>query len=227
MTVVVPLDSLAITVERGSFFGCKQLVNIQLPKFSTAHEDPFGECDMLQERYGEESIFEGLLDRYDSLPVHRMCYDHSEVTTQELRQYIVGQEDESVNWVVEKFGISPLHVFFSTSEPSGELLDVLLESLPKQVLHYKDVNNKNPLDYLMANWTDVNASLFQITVKKWVIGRLARWGATSWMETIERKVKEILTEDDKERKAALSDGLVADFEHYTNVEDTSILELAL
>ena len=65
------------------------LQNLVLAKGSKAEENSFDACALLQDRFdrfGEvtDNIVAGLVARFDCLPVHRLCYDHSSTTAQEL-----------------------------------------------------------------------------------------------------------------------------------------------
>ena len=42
--------------------------------------------------------------------------------------------------------MTPFHVFFSTAEPSQDLLEVLLDEFPHYVLGWKDANGKLAMD---------------------------------------------------------------------------------
>merc|ERR1712187_592614 len=68
--------------------------------------------------------------------------------------------------------------------------------------------------------------LLERTLQKSMIDRLARWGATSWMEATQSKVQKLLRVG-QGRMAALCDETYSTMEHYEIVEATSVLELAL
>ena len=57
----------------------RSLANIVLPKGSTAEEDYFDECSLLQNRFGDvtDCIVVGSISRFDGFPVHSLAYDHS------------------------------------------------------------------------------------------------------------------------------------------------------
>ena len=63
--------------------------------------------------------------------------------------------------LVDDFGMTPFHVLFSTIGPSQDLLEVLLVTYPYHtgILDCKDANGKQPMDYLVSNWTETTASL--------------------------------------------------------------------
>ncbi|CAJ1948583.1 unnamed protein product [Cylindrotheca closterium] len=233
VTVIVPIDSKPIKIGEKVFGSCRALANIVLPKGSTADEDVFVGCTLLHGRFGGESdgIVDGLVHRFDTFPVHRICYDNSSVTTQELGECIQRTKDNNKAPFVDEFGMTPFHVLFSTISPREDLLEGLLEKYVDHdtgILDSKDANGKQPLDYLVTNWTETSAPLLETTLQRWAIDPLVHWGTTTWMEDIQRKVQAILlAEDDNELREALYDGACSDFAHYRFMEITSIFEMAL
>ncbi|CAJ1945989.1 unnamed protein product [Cylindrotheca closterium] len=133
----------------------------------------FKKNTLLQDCFGEaaESTVAGLVHRFDSSPVHKICYDHSATTAQELRQCIEDQ-DETESLMYDDFGMTPFHVLFSTPEPSEELLQVLLDKFPYYDLGWEDANDNVAMDYLVANWTRENKVLLQMALQSWMIDRL-------------------------------------------------------
>ncbi|CAJ1948433.1 unnamed protein product [Cylindrotheca closterium] len=129
--------------------------------------------------------------------------------------------------LIDDFGMTPLHVLFSTPEPSHGLLQVLIDKYPYHVLECQDANGKRPLDYLLSNWTETNSSLLEISLQKWMVRPLVCGGATSWTEAMQHKVQAILAEDNKEQRASLYSGAYSVLEKYKSMESTSILEMTL
>ncbi|CAJ1954140.1 unnamed protein product [Cylindrotheca closterium] len=180
------LHSQPIHIGDSSFVHCDSLANLVIPKGSIFDPDafyPFGGCTLFEDRFGKdsESIIAGLMSRFDDFPLHKRCYDHSSTTAQELLLLLI--EDQGAmeaSSLVDDFGMTPLHVFFSsTIDPRQDLLQVLLEKLPCCILDLKDANDKRPLDYLMANWTEENKILLQMTLQKWMLDPFDRWGIAS------------------------------------------------
>ncbi|CAJ1948403.1 unnamed protein product [Cylindrotheca closterium] len=239
VTVVVPLDSNPIEIEEGSFGMCSALANIVLPQGSDAADEiisafgvraiygSFHECALLQDRFGKEAdnIVAGLVRRFDNFPLHKIFYDHSSVTTQELRECIQKTKDDNLP-LVDKFGMTPFHILFSTIGPSQDLLEVLLEEYPYHILDCKeDANGKRPMDYLLYNWTKTTPSLLQSTL----VGSLVHWGAKSWVEDVRSRAQAIFSEHHhgKEHRETLYNQTQSVLAHYKCKEDTSILEMTL
>jgi len=227
VTVKVPLDSQSIEIGGLSFCNCRVLANIVLPQGSHATRSSFFECTLLKGYFdnGADSIVAGLISRFDNFLVHKMCYDHSSTTPQELRLCIEDNEES----LVDEFGMTAFHVLFLTAGigPRGELLGVLLYKFPYNVLGWKDANGKLAMEYLVTNWTPENKTLLQRALQSWMLDPLERWGANSWKEAIESKIQASLVVDDKEQRSAFLTEAHSEFAKYYNAETTSILEVAL
>lgn len=228
VTVVVPKDSQPLLIDDLAFISCFELVNLQIPEGSGAMESAFYQCHRLEKCYVRHGPFSGLIYRFFENPIHLMCYDHATTSVQQLRQCVADNQAESWDGLVDEFGMTPFHVLFSTllNQTSLDLLDVLLDSLPDRIILLQDNNDKNPLDYLINNWTDIAASLFRKTLQKFV-DRLARWGATTWMEVFQTKVDEVFAADSTEVRSMRWQEAYSLLEKYEILEASSILEMAL
>ncbi|CAJ1962326.1 unnamed protein product [Cylindrotheca closterium] len=231
VTVIVPLGSQSIKIEDAAFDDCSSLANIVLPKGSKAQTDSFDYCALLQNRFGEEadSIVDGLVARFDGFPVHRLCYDHSSVTAQELGQCIERSKDEG-SPLVDEFGMTPFHVLFTTVGSRQDLLEVLLEKYPYNALGWRDANDKLASEYFLVSktWTRENEILLQIILQRGIVDPIVRWGAPSWRRAMQNKVQDILSHEvSKEQRASLCTAAYSAFAKYEGMEATSILEMAL
>eukprot|EP00526_Cylindrotheca_closterium_P014623 CAMPEP_0113641458 /NCGR_PEP_ID=MMETSP0017_2-20120614/21763_1 /TAXON_ID=2856 /ORGANISM="Cylindrotheca closterium" /LENGTH=277 /DNA_ID=CAMNT_0000552799 /DNA_START=527 /DNA_END=1360 /DNA_ORIENTATION=- /assembly_acc=CAM_ASM_000147 len=225
---MVSQNSKPIEIGVKSFAGCSALANLVLPQASSAVEDSFEKCTLLERRFanGAHGIVAGLVGRFDGFPVHMLCYFQTSTTDEELRLCIENHEvvEESL---VDTFGMTPHHVLFSAAETCRELLQVLFDKFPHYVLGWKDVNGKLAMEYLVSNWNPRNKTLLQMALQCWMLSRLESWGATSSMVAMQSKVQATLAEDDKERRSTLWAEAKTEFAKYEIVEATSILEMAL
>lgn len=228
VTVGIPLDGRPIKIGQKSFWSCSSLANLVLPRDSSAEEDSFHGCTLLQRRFGADStqIVAGLTSRFDGFVIQRMCYDHAGITVEKFQQCIKGQ-DEAEDALADTFGMTAFHVLFSRVEPSGEFLEILLDYLPHHTLKWYDSNGKRPLDYLVNNWCDSSSRFFQMALQKWLIDAITCWGAVPWIEAIKDKVRMILSAQDEGQRWMLHEELYSTFEGYEQIAATSILELAL
>ncbi|CAJ1940062.1 unnamed protein product [Cylindrotheca closterium] len=238
VTMILPLDSQPIEIGPEAFYRCKSLSNVLLPKESNAfmsptdckRKDTFHSCEVLKRCFGDggDCIVAGLVARFDNCPFHRLCYDQSSIEAQELCQSTFAErttkDDESS--LVDKFGMTPFHIFFSAPEPCQDLLQVLLDKYPYHtgILDCKDANGKRPLDYLLSNWTGTTKVLFQMLLQRWMVDPLARWGTTSWREDMQRKIQTIMA---GHRMESLFDRAYYAFECYEGMGAMYILEMAL
>jgi len=228
--VTVTLSKRPIEIGVKSFRCCRALANLVLPKGSTCEKDSFGGCALLRKRFGkgEAHIVAGLVSRFDKFPVHGLCYDHSSTSAQQLRlRAHRGAKRKIEELLVDKFKMTPFHVLCSAAEPSKELLRVLLDQYPYYVLDWKDAKGKLAVDYLVINWSSGNKMLLQMALQSWMISRLERWGATSWMEVMKNKVQDILAEDNKEQRLTLWKEFRSAFATYETMAAPSVLEMAL
>ncbi|CAJ1940064.1 unnamed protein product [Cylindrotheca closterium] len=238
--LVIPLDSKPIKIGPEAFYRCISLANIVLPQRSIAgfmsapdyrKRDTFDSCTLLQDRFGNGMgyVVDGLVARFDGFPVHKLCYDHSSVTATELGHCIIEDQGEE-SPLVDQFGMTPFHVLFSTHEPRQDLLQALLDNYYPYhtgILDCKDANGKRPLDYLLSNWTGISMSLFRISLQKWMVDSMVRWGATSWRNDMQTKVQAILAEGDMVQKANLCNEAYGSLEGYEGMGAMYILEIAL
>jgi len=80
---------------------------------------------------------------------------------------------------------------------------------------------------LIKSWTDGTSGIVEMTLVRWMIDPIARWGAFSWVNTLQGHIQGILAENDKEQRETLYDEAYAALEDYENLESSSILELVL
>ncbi|CAJ1946041.1 unnamed protein product [Cylindrotheca closterium] len=124
-----------------------------------------------------------------------MCYDHSSITALELRRCLEDHDDiKEESLFADDFRMSPFHILFSTVEPRGDMLEVLLKKFPYHVLGWKDADGKLAMDYLVSNWTYQNKILLQMALQSWIFGRLERWCDQSWRTTMIPLVNALLAE---------------------------------
>ncbi|CAJ1954705.1 unnamed protein product [Cylindrotheca closterium] len=229
VTVMVPLGAQPIEIEAGAFYRCRCLANLVLSQGSNASENSFDGCALLRDRFGKrtDAIVAAMINRFDDFPVHKLCYDHYSTTAHELRRCWTENKEEIDASMVDEFGMTPFHVLFSTTEPSGELFEVLLDKFPYHVLSWKDANGKVAMDYLVSNWTDTSTSLLDMTLQKWIFCRLERWCAKCWRNVMIPLVNTLLAEEDKGRRMTVFIEICSILKKYENVEATSILEMTL
>lgn len=231
VSVTIPVDSNPINIERMSFRTCKSLANLLFPEGTTATQGAFNKCRLIQDRFGllASGVVDSLVRRFDKYPVHRMCYDHSATTIQDLSQCIMVEKRRTANEAsddsafVDDFGMTPFHVLFSTvNNPRQEdLLDVLVDNFPwsSSCWNYKDANGKLAADYLVSNWTKTTGSCL---LRRLIVDPLVRWGATSWTETMQSMVQAVVDTNDQEQRASLWNEARVAFEQYYSMEVTSI-----
>ncbi|KAL3935821.1 MAG: hypothetical protein SGBAC_008734 [Bacillariaceae sp.] len=231
--------------QEGAFHECHSLANICLPpqdmnegQLRKIHNTCFDECDLLQNEYGLENTVQGLSSRFNGYPVHRLCYYASTTTPDELKQQIEAMEWNAENRQIEQeaytqhltdpFGMTPFHILFSAAKCRQDLLQILLEHFPVNILDWKDGSDNLATDYLGCIWTEPWKSMFQKTLPQWMLDSISCWGLESWRKDMSARVDVIIhgVEDQAEREAMIRNTRAV-LEGYVNLEKTSLLELAL
>lgn len=95
----------------------------------------------------------GQARRFDSHPIHSLCYHSSISSAEELRQCITDSTEGQEQPEEDTIGMTTFHMVCYFVEPRHDLFLVLLEKHPRCVLGRKDVNGKRAMDYLITIWT--------------------------------------------------------------------------
>lgn len=232
--------------QEGAFHECNSLANICLPQpkrtadqvqESKIHYTCFDECTLLQEEYGYENTVQALSTRFRNYPVHLLCYYASSTTPEEL-----GKQIQATKWsdenrhvkqqaykdhLMDPFGMTPFHILFSAAKCRPDLLEVLLEAYPVNVLDWKDRSGNQATDFLGYIWTDPWKSMMQSVLQKWMVESISSWGFEHWKSDMKLRVDRILLVDDRSERETMIRNTREVLEGYANIEKTSLLELAL
>ncbi|CAJ1948383.1 unnamed protein product [Cylindrotheca closterium] len=223
-----------------AFFGCDSLMNISIrssegsgtknPLYANNKNegDFFDGCEEKDQLF--DNVAESLLNRYSNLPVHEACYHDSETMGDELTQKILdlqasGEKEE----LVDRFGLTPFHVFATSANLREDLLTVLLDHYPIELLFQKDKQNNTMMDYLLIDQRCTKS----IPLIKMILNRIKAYLSSVGLEKKweMKRCHKILSEDGWadsyfDRLAAMQE-LREVVEYVTRIEVTSILELAL
>jgi hypothetical protein len=113
-----------------AFSQCMQLKNVFIPSTVTQFGDNiFQWCDKLQELFpahSKEQLLDALRNRFNGLPIHKLCYFQSskdpEACLQEL-ELIPQEPPEKRN--LDIFDMTPLHIFALSTTPNLGLCQAL------------------------------------------------------------------------------------------------------
>mmetsp|Transcript_4159 Transcript_4159/g.9750 ORF Transcript_4159/g.9750 Transcript_4159/m.9750 type:complete len:728 (-) Transcript_4159:122-2305(-) len=177
-----------------------------------------------------DNLAQSLQNRYSNLPVHEACYHDSDTKVDELVQKIrdtrASAEKEEL---FDRFGFTPFHVFATSANLRADVLEVLLNYYPIQLLWRKDRQNNTMMDYLLLDQRCVKSIPRIKVVLKPIMAYLSSLGLENKWKL--KACREIVSEDDWEggycdRYQAMSElRKVVNF--CTRIEGSSILELAL
>ncbi|CAJ1946577.1 unnamed protein product [Cylindrotheca closterium] len=222
-----------IEIEEYSLGGNEQLRNLSWEASPNAW---ISRSALLRDDSDEEDLDdpEFWKSRFSGYLVHNMCYHASTTKILQLSRSVdlckpsvsanVGSDVRFRNHAVDKYGMTPFHVLLSAAKRRQDLLDVLLDRYPLQLLGWKDRWGKRPLDGLAGNWTSEAREMTKSVVQKWMIDRMATWGLPAWKENISRRLNRLM---EPERGHPRLDELCDQFSYFERVEATSLLELWL
>ncbi|CAJ1955747.1 unnamed protein product [Cylindrotheca closterium] len=238
-------------IHDGAFSGCASLINICLPsepRIGQTNPDDVGPgvvvvnsfngCMTLRKQYGNTPIPLALMRRFDNFPIHKKCYHASVTTTDELSREIESSmpsflQDENTipDHLVDPFGMTPFHILMSAANCRLDLLQLLLDAYPPNILGWKDMNGKTAIEYYWQQsyrLTENSQRILQAALHRWLVGSISSWkGLEAWKSDMTNRVNAIVSEDEVEqRQSLLQDSLMA-LSHYEHLEATSLLELSL
>jgi hypothetical protein len=165
-----------------------------------------------------------LQHRFDSLPVHRLCYYQSYYplmeTIQNLRKSI--DTDPSAVRKVDYFGMTPFHILALSQTPNLSLFQALLKVYKVDIICTRDKFGSTPMDYLCLNHTPDASGVF----KSLIVQRIQWLGLGQWKVDMLVALNEILAVDWSSRRREI--GILYFYlATYERLEAISLLELAL
>jgi hypothetical protein len=227
------------------FHGCESLRNIFIePHVRTIRDlDIFESSDPgldsppnpLQQIFPRDDdnhaiLLEGLRNRFDDLPIHKICYYQAHLPTSKMRKILQNalQRERATTESVDVFGMTPFHLLALSTKPDFSLFATLLERYPVSFACQKDIWGYTPMDYLVWNQHIKQAepmhSMFQLTV----VDRGLRCSCLErWKNEIERKTKSLLENLNNTWQRKQFGGIYATLDKYEKMEATSLMELAL
>jgi hypothetical protein len=147
--------------------GCQSLVNLAIP--SEQLHSQLDECRFmagLKLRHVASNFNDLVIilqHRFDTLPVHRLCYYPSYYplteTMENLRKSI--DEDPSAGTKVDSFGMTPFHILALSQKPNLSLFQALLKVYKMDIIRTRDKFGSTPIDYLCMNHTPDSATVIK------------------------------------------------------------------
>ncbi|CAJ1955715.1 unnamed protein product [Cylindrotheca closterium] len=240
-----------LRIEDSAFSECVSLVNISLRSESRSSRsspddvhsggvgiNSFSGCTALRKQYGYSwncaAIPHALVRRFDNFPIHKKCY-HASVTTArelalEIESSMPSSEDDPSDVLVDPFGMTPFHTLLSAANCRRDLLKLLLDAYPANVLGWKDMNGKTAIEYLnqRSYLNEDERTMLRMALHRWLVGSLSSWNALeSGNVAMSNTVNAIVAEDDVEQRQSLLQKATMALLRYEQMEATTLLELSL
>eukprot|EP00980_Cylindrotheca_fusiformis_P028601 scaffold22615_cov97-Cylindrotheca_fusiformis.AAC.7 len=203
------------------FFGCTSLVNLAMPrpKVSTSsttiprtttppiiivndrNEDFLGQLQFRHVADTMDNLMNKLQHRFDSCPVHKLCYYQSyyDEVEQRLKEILNDSSISSSCQQVDGFGMTPFHILALSQTPNLFLFKAILKhytttmqehtTAPPDLIGMKDAFGKTPLDYLAYNNNEAAATeMIRIIINQ----RLKFLGLNQWKMDIQTIMNQAL-----------------------------------
>eukprot|EP00526_Cylindrotheca_closterium_P024034 CAMPEP_0113615736 /NCGR_PEP_ID=MMETSP0017_2-20120614/7864_1 /TAXON_ID=2856 /ORGANISM="Cylindrotheca closterium" /LENGTH=198 /DNA_ID=CAMNT_0000525001 /DNA_START=514 /DNA_END=1110 /DNA_ORIENTATION=+ /assembly_acc=CAM_ASM_000147 len=139
-------------------------------------------------------------------------------------------EDNASNRLVDPFGMTPFHVLLSAANCRMDLLQVLLDAYPPNVLGWKDGNGKTAIEYYsQRNYlTEDTRNMLRMALRRWLVNSISSWKALeAWKSDMSNWVNTIVGEDEVEQRQSLLEEASMVLLRYERMESTTLLELSL
>eukprot|EP00526_Cylindrotheca_closterium_P000798 CAMPEP_0113605618 /NCGR_PEP_ID=MMETSP0017_2-20120614/2423_1 /TAXON_ID=2856 /ORGANISM="Cylindrotheca closterium" /LENGTH=215 /DNA_ID=CAMNT_0000514119 /DNA_START=102 /DNA_END=745 /DNA_ORIENTATION=+ /assembly_acc=CAM_ASM_000147 len=171
-----------------------------------------------------------LRDRFDTLPVHKCCYYASATTLDELMEAIddSSSSGDANDKLVDTYGMTPLHIVATSARLRADMLKILLDLYPTEVIFQKDGFGKTMMDYLMMQRSSSKAiPLIKMTLESVLPRVMCGCSLDEWRDNLLESVESTSWEGDNKERWMCYEAIIQQFAHFIKMETTSILELAL
>jgi hypothetical protein len=216
-----------------SIYCCKSLVNLVTP----SEQDFEQHCDVRSFMNGLKlrhvasnftDLVSKLQHRFETLPVHRLCYYQSYYplteTMDNLRQSMDADPGAGTN--VDAFGMTPFHILALSQTPNLSLFQELMKIYKVDIIHNRDKFGSTPIDYLCVNQTPASAFVIRSLLPT-IFAERVRWlGLVRWKSDMFDAVDEALAVEWASRRREIR-LLYFKLATYERLESLSLLELAL
>jgi hypothetical protein len=216
-------------------YGCPSLMNVVIP--SEQHFAQLNDDDdefMKGFKLGTAaSNFDDLVGklqhRFDTLPVHRLCYYQSYYPLTEAMENLQQNmdADPSAGTKVDSFGMTPFHILALSQTPNLSLFQALLAVYQVDIIRTRDKFGSTPIDYLFLNYTHEATTAIQSLFPTILVNHFHWLGLVRWQsEHILTLMNEALAVGGSSRTRAVG-LLLFKLATYERLESMSLLELAL
>jgi hypothetical protein len=217
-----------------SIYCCKSLVNLVTPS-EQDFEQPYDVLRLLMNGLKLRHVASNFTDlvsklqhRFETLPVHRLCYYQSYYplmeAIQNLRQST--DADPGAGTKVDAFGMTPFHILALSQTPNFSLFQALVKIYKVDIIHTWDKFGSTPIDYLCVNQTPASATVIQSLLHTIFVERVRWLGLVRWKSDMVASIDEALAVEFSSRRSAIG-MLYFKLATCERLESVSLLELAL
>lgn len=213
---------------------CRSLVNLVVPKKQMVDDLVEEEQVMRALRLNKivdsfDDLVRKLKHRFDSLPVHSLCYYQSYHSLVEVMEQLVllMQSEPSNGSKVDSFGMTPIHILALSKKPNISLMLLLMKVYRvESSLNTRDKFGSTPLDYLCMNPTPEAIAALEVLLPMYVAEHVRWLGLCTWRSDILDAMNEVLSVEWTSRRKVYGK-LCFTLATYERLESISLLELAL
>jgi len=190
----------------------------------------FSDCGKLRKSKEQDGGQAQLLERFQNLPVHDICYHASFTTINELCQALDSDVDvTNERNMVDEYGMTPCHIVATSTKLCLDMFTLLLDRYPAKILWIRDCHDMSPVDYLQMHRSGRAIPLIKYALQRAIGVWMDGWGLDMWRSDLSHLVDEssITWADDVDTRQAQICEVLDRLESYRQMEATSVVELAL
>mmetsp|Transcript_35027 Transcript_35027/g.84791 ORF Transcript_35027/g.84791 Transcript_35027/m.84791 type:complete len:525 (+) Transcript_35027:125-1699(+) len=207
------------------FHGCENLSNIALPpSLNDVSEHAFDDCNMLL-IYPKEKLFPKLRERFDYLPLHRLCYDHQSPLIDNIIEGDYGNTRS-----VDTFGMLPYHILSLSTKLNLELFEKLLKddnSNELALVSEPDKFGMCPMYYLCGSNESNAIHAIRDILKLATADRIGMLGLERWKLEVSQGIEDIVYGDVLSARRKRIHEIYRKLLSNERLEAISLLELAV
>ena len=145
---VIALPPSITSIESRAFEGCKKLAIFEVPPSTSIANDAFVGCSNTSDENDDMPVSDLLKQRFDDLPLHRICYD-ANVSLQQLQTYIDEHGCIDIG-KVDKMNCTALHILASNPMATSDMIMILVKAHPS-ITQKKDKLGRFFIHYVCEN----------------------------------------------------------------------------
>lgn len=181
-----------VKMENHTFASCSALVNLFIPP-SIEDAEGFAKsnnCSALEAIVGDQDIVKTLKGRFLNRRIHETCYYESQSTVDDVIAALATSTNNNEDEVVDGLGMTPFHIVATSASQRVDLLKILLDNYPLEVVSRKDRIGRTMIDYLLINRSPKAIPLIQMVLQRTLVDSMSSWGLDTWRSNLMSLVME-------------------------------------